>query len=142
MTREGLVAAKTSQDHLQNRVDELQIMLKASEEKLAAMQPVKSAELEGPPTQESDDIGDSTSREQELKIEIADLTRDLTFTRADLESTKTNVEQYKQIAQNSEDALQSLTESHDAFREDTEQQIQERDVSLTCRLSRATSKSY
>ncbi|EPS42735.1 hypothetical protein H072_3269 [Dactylellina haptotyla CBS 200.50] len=118
--REGMVAAKTTQDHLQSRVEELQISLKAAEEKISVLQPQN--------TRSNDD--EALNHEQDLQIEISDLTRNLELARADLESAHADVEKYKEISQSSEDALQSLSDSHEAYVQDTEQQLEEKTAKI------------
>ncbi|EWC44787.1 hypothetical protein DRE_06425 [Drechslerella stenobrocha 248] len=118
--REGMVAAKTTQDHLQSRVDELQISLKAAEEKIGVLQPQA--------TRGSDE--EVLSREQDLQIEISELTRNLELVKADLESARVDVERYKEISQSSEDALQSLSDSHEAYVQDTEQQLEQKNAKI------------
>lgn len=122
-TRENLIAAKTSQDHLQTRVNELTVELKAAEEKLQVYQPKLDAPV---PTEEEDD--DMEIREQELQVEVAELKRTLEFTREELENVKTQVEQYKEIAQGAEEELQNMNDSHDEYRESMEQQLTEHQV--------------
>ncbi|RVD80964.1 uncharacterized protein DFL_008847 [Arthrobotrys flagrans] len=114
--REGMVAAKTTQDHLQSRVDELQISLKAAEEKISVLQPQNNLNTEE----------EALSREQDLQIEMSELTRNLELARADLESARADVEKYKEISQSSEDALESINASHETYVQDTEQQLEEK----------------
>lgn len=119
-TREAMVAAKTTQDHLQARVDELQISLRAAEEKIHVLQPQTDRNTEE----------ETENRVQDLQIEISELTRNLELAKADLESARGDVEKYKEISQSSEDALQSMNESHEAYVEDTEKRLEEKDVSV------------
>ncbi|KAK6516465.1 hypothetical protein TWF506_006371 [Arthrobotrys conoides] len=118
--REGMVAAKTTQDHLQSRVDELQISLKAAEEKISVLQPQNNSNVEE----------ETLSREQDLQIEISELTRNLELARADLESARADVEKYKEISQSSEDALESINTSHETYVQDTEQQLEEKSAKI------------
>ncbi|KAK6509185.1 hypothetical protein TWF481_003946 [Arthrobotrys musiformis] len=118
--REEMVAAKTTQDHLQSRVDELQISLKAAEEKISVLQPQNNPNAEE----------EALSREQDLQIEISELTRNLELARADLESARADVEKYKEISQSSEDALESINASHETYVQDTEQQLQEKTTKI------------
>ncbi|KAF2153514.1 hypothetical protein K461DRAFT_141426 [Myriangium duriaei CBS 260.36] len=128
--REELVAAKTTRDQLQARVDEMRIDLRNAEERAQALQPRPSsggpfagvsADVAGAPTD-----GDLT-REQELGVEVADLKRDLELTRAELENVRAQIEQYKAISQATEEELQSLNETSDQYREDTDRQLLEKD---------------
>lgn len=124
-TREAMVAAKTSQDHLQARVNELSIELKAAEERLQVYQPKLNVAAPAPAEDEDEDM---VIREQELQMEVAELHRTLEFTKEELEGAKAQVEQYKAIAQGSEEELQSMNESHDAYQESMEQQAIEHEV--------------
>lgn len=132
--REELVAAKTTRDHLQARVDELVIELKSAEERVELLQPRPTPR----PGTTSDDaaIGqeseaqDTITREQELAIEISELKRDLEFAKTDLQNTRGQVEQYRQISQQAEEDLQSLNETQDQYREETDRIIEEKDTKI------------
>ncbi|GAM83894.1 hypothetical protein ANO11243_018840 [Dothideomycetidae sp. 11243] len=123
--REELVAAKTTRDQLQTRVDEIKIDLRNAEEKAQALQPRPSSG--GPLTISSAlTAEESLTREQELGVEVADLKRDVELARTELENAKAQVEQYKAISQASEEELQSFNETNDQYREDTDRQLMER----------------
>lgn len=66
-TRESLVAAQTTQTHLQERVDDLSKQLQAAQEKLAVFEHRPGAT--GPTRPVNEDL----SREQQLELEVADL---------------------------------------------------------------------
>lgn len=127
-TREELVAAKTTRDQLQSRVDEIKIDLRNAEERAQALQPRPSS---GGPLLAADGgatTGDGDlTREQELGLEVADLKRDLELAKTELENAKTQVEQYKAISQATEEELQSLNDASDQYREDTDRQLLEKD---------------
>jgi nucleoprotein TPR len=130
--REELVAAKTTRDHLQSRVDELTIELKSAEERVELLQPRPTpraaANADGAATTnggvESDE---ALSREQELSIEVSELKRDLDLSKSELESAKNQMEQYKSISQSSEEELQSLNNTQDQYREEMDRILGERD---------------
>ena len=128
-TREELVAARTTRDHLQARMDGMTIELRSAEERVHVLQSIPTASPEpihnGEASHDSSE-GGGVSREQELAIEILELKRDLELTKAELESAKTQVEQYKSISQASEEELQSLNETQDLYREETDKVIEER----------------
>ena len=129
-TREELIAAKTTRGHLQARIDEMAIELRSAEERVHVLQPTPKAYAE--PTQneearlETSESGDGISKEQELAIEVSELKRDLELTKGELESAKSQVEQYKAISQASEEELQSLNDTQDLYRQETDRVIEER----------------
>ncbi|PBP27959.1 TPR/MLP1/MLP2-like protein [Diplocarpon rosae] len=132
--REDLVAAKTTRDHLQSRVDELTIELKSAEERVELLQPRPTArsganaETTGDANQ---NLGDGDfDREQELAIEVSELKRDLELARSELENTKNQMEQYKSISQSSEEELASFNATQDQYREEMDSIIEEKDTKI------------
>lgn len=128
--REELVAAKTTRDHLQARVDELTIELKSAEERVELLQP-RPTPRPTAVTEATDTNGEATqeeaNREQELALEVSELKRDLDLAKSELESTKSQMEQYKSISQSSEEELQSLNATQDQYREEMDRIIEEKD---------------
>ncbi|KAJ5138371.1 uncharacterized protein N7515_003219 [Penicillium bovifimosum] len=128
--REELVAAKTTRDHLQSRVDELAVELKSAEERLQVLnsRPSVSAGT-GEGLLEGEDASEATglSREQELSIEVSELKRDLELAKGELEHAKQLAEDYQAISQASEERLESATETHDQYREETDRLVEEKD---------------
>ncbi|KAL8827841.1 MAG: hypothetical protein Q9191_002941 [Dirinaria sp. TL-2023a] len=130
-TREELVGAKTSRDHLQARVDELTIQLRSAEERVEVLQPHHSesstATTGGNHNYVSQEEESSAlSKEQELSVQVSELRRDLDLARAELENAKDQVEQYKAISQASEEELQSLNETQELYRQETDRTIEEK----------------
>lgn len=130
--REELVAAKTTRDQLQARVDEMKIELRAAEERAQALQPRPTPRAEQTSTDENNGStnDDSLSREQELSLEITELKRELDLSRGELENAKAQVEQYKAISQASEEELQSLNDTNDQYREEMDRIIAEKDSKI------------
>lgn len=134
-SREELVAAKTTRDHLQARLDEMIIELRSAEERVhvlrptSAMQPATTNGGEAP--HEASEGAQSTfSKEQELAIEVSELRRDLGLTKSELESAKSQVEQYKAISQSSEEELASLNDTQELYHQETDKAIRERDSKI------------
>jgi nucleoprotein TPR len=129
--REELVAAKTTRDHLQSRVDELTIELKSAEERVELLQPRPTPRSGANPETTGTDgealQDESLGREQELAIEVSELKRDLDLTKSELENVKSQMEQYKSISQSSEEELQSLNATQDQYREEMDRIIEEKD---------------
>jgi nucleoprotein TPR len=133
--REELVAAKTTRDHLQSRVDELTIELKSAEERVELLQPRPTpratANADGAAATNGDVPSDEVlSREQELSIEVSELKRDLDLSKSELESTKSQMEQYKSIGQSAEEELQSFNATQDQYREEMDSIIEEKDSKI------------
>ncbi|KAK3707925.1 Protein mlp1 [Vermiconidia calcicola] len=127
--REELVAAKTTRDQLQARVDEMKIELRSAEERAAALQPRPTPRAEPQQNgQQEEDGEEELSAEQRLALEVSDLRRDLELARNELESARQQVEQYRAIAQGAEEELGSLNETSEQYKEDTDQQIAEKDA--------------
>ena len=131
VTREELVAANTTRDHLSARVEELTIELRSAEERVNVLQDTSTARsniANGENSQLSSAGGETNlSREQELAVQASELKRDLDLTKSELENFKGQVEQYKTISQQSEDELLSMNESHDLYRQETDKLINEKD---------------
>ncbi|KAI9829462.1 MAG: hypothetical protein M1826_005644 [Phylliscum demangeonii] len=128
VVREELVAAQTTRDHLQVRVDELTIELKSAEGRLHALQPraghaAEGAEPETPAEQ-------AARREEELSLEISELKRELDLAQSELENSKGQVAQYKNISQTSEDQLQSLNDTYDEYRAEVDRLLSEKDATI------------
>jgi nucleoprotein TPR len=123
IVKEELVAAKTSRDHLQSRVNELTLDIKVAEEKLAVYQHKPSA----PPPAEDDD---SALVEEELRLEVAELKNQREILNGDLENLKEQVERFKSISLANEEQLEELQMTHDQFKENIEQELGQREVSL------------
>ncbi|WPH02229.1 Hypothetical protein R9X50_00508500 [Acrodontium crateriforme] len=122
--REELIAAKTTRDQLQARVDEMKIDLRAAEEKVNALQPRQTPRHDdGNANGETDEL----SQEQRLALEVSELHRDLEIARNDLESARQQVEQYKQIAHDSEVELATSTEITETYKQETDLTIEEKD---------------
>ncbi|KAJ5971909.1 uncharacterized protein N7479_001827 [Penicillium vulpinum] len=131
--REELVAAKTTRDHLQSRVDELAVELKSAEERLQVLNrrpSVSAGTTEGPIEGEESAEGSGLSREQELSIEVSELKRDLELAKGELEHAKQLAEDYQAISQASEERLESATETHDQYREETDRLVEEKNSKI------------
>ncbi|KAI9700003.1 MAG: hypothetical protein M1836_002537 [Candelina mexicana] len=131
--REDLIAAKTTRDHLQVRVDELAIELRSAEERVQVLQPRPTprghdslSASGGGGGQAAEDI----SRQQELEIEVSELKRDLELSKGELENAQVQVEQYKQISQQSEERLQNFTETQEQYREEMDRIDLEKNVKI------------
>lgn len=128
-TKEELAVAKSTRDQLQSRVDELKIELRSAEERAQALQPrltPRTATAEG----NNDVSGDGLSREQELGIELVEVKRELEIAKADLETAKSQVDEYRTLAEDSEERLVSLSSTYDQYKEDTDKVTAEKDEAI------------
>ena len=146
-TREELVAAKITRDHLQTRVDELVIELRSAEERVSLLQPtptsrsvLRSGEEPLHESQADEDSG-ALSGEQELAVQISEMKRDLDLVRGELEGAKVQVEQYRAISQSSEEELASMNETHDLYRQEMDRLIEEKIARIGELESRITDTS-
>jgi nucleoprotein TPR len=118
--KEELVAAKTSRDHLQTRVNELTVDLEAANQKLAVYQEKPAAPA---PTEEEEE-----NVVEDLRLEVADLTRELDIKNRELEDMREQVERFQSIAQANEEQLEELQAAYDQYKESMDQEIQQREV--------------
>ena len=127
--REDFVAVKTTRDHLQARVDELNIELRSAEERVHLLQPSSTVRNE-PESRNIPDEESQLTREQELALQVSELRRDLELSRAEVESAQSQIEQYKAISQASEEQLNSLNETQDVYRQETDKALDEKSAKL------------
>jgi nucleoprotein TPR len=118
--KEELVAAKTSRDHLQTRVNELTVDLEAANQKLAVYQDKPSAPAA------TEEEGDSLV--EDLKLEAADLKKELEIKNRELEDMKEQVERFKSISMANEEQLEELQTAYDQFKDSMDQEIEQREV--------------
>ncbi|KAF7298841.1 hypothetical protein MIND_00831800 [Mycena indigotica] len=117
-TRESLVGAETSKTHLEQRVEELTRLLKGSEEKLSVYER-RSSTVTGITQAMDQDL----PREQQLEAEVAELRSALKIAEVDLANARNHVEQFRQISEANEEALNSLNATYDEYKASTEAQI-------------------
>lgn len=127
--REEFVAVKTTRDHLQARVEELNIKLRNAEERVHLLQP-SSTVRNGHESLNIVDEESQLTREQELAIQVSELRRDLELSRAEVQNVQSQVEQYKAISQASEEQLHSLNETQDVYRQETDKALDEKSANL------------
>lgn len=142
--REQLIATKTSRDHLQIRVDELTIELRSAEERVSVLRPTptsRSVIQDGAGPSQGEEDNSTLSKEQDLAVQVSELKRDLDLARGDLESAKTQVEQYRAISQSSEEELASMNETHDLYRQEMDRLVEDKDAKIKELEARITDTS-
>ncbi|KAH7096803.1 hypothetical protein BKA62DRAFT_833732 [Auriculariales sp. MPI-PUGE-AT-0066] len=125
VTREHLVAAQTSQTHLQARVDDLSKQLSAAQERLAVYdrRPAASASASAAAGLTSADAG-------QLETEVADLRAALKIAEVDLVRARADVETFQGISKSSEELLAQVNETYERYRADTEKEAAEKNAAL------------
>ncbi len=141
--REELAVVKTTRDHLQARVEEMQVQIRSAEERVSFQRPSSG---HGQESVDAADDDPNLTKEQEL----SELRHDLELSKAEIESVQAQVEQYKAISQSSEEQLQSLHETQDFYRQEMDsalhaktakvQELQGRIDELTSELSSTISE--
>jgi len=133
--REQLVAANTTKNHLSIKVDELTIELRSADERVSVLRAASTSlhnarNGDGSQQSPSNDEDSSVIKQQQLAVQTSELKRNLDLTKAELKNVKDQVEQYKAISQASEDELQSLNETQDLYRQETDKLIKEKDLKI------------
>ena len=70
------------------------------------------------------------NKEQELGLQVSELRRDLELSRSEIENAQAQVTQYKSISQFSEEQLQSLNETQDLYRQETDKALEEKSAKI------------
>ncbi|KAK4703148.1 nucleoprotein TPR, partial [Phenoliferia sp. Uapishka_3] len=118
-TREALLVAKTSKEHIDQRVSDLMRQLAAKEEKLSVYEGRGSA---------SDNP--ERTREEQLEASVAELRTELRAAKGALERANANVQQFQAIAETEGESLRDLTKTYDEYKASTDQLIAEKDVEI------------
>ncbi|KAI6853672.1 hypothetical protein KC334_g22650, partial [Hortaea werneckii] len=130
--REELVAAKTVRDELKGRVEEMRIDLRSAEEKVTALQPRPTPRAQVPQPEDNEQAngeeGAALPAEQRLALEISELKRDLELARNELEAARQQVEQYRSIAQSTEEELANFNQTSEQYKEETDRLVAEKDA--------------
>ncbi|ESK95244.1 filament-forming protein [Moniliophthora roreri MCA 2997] len=117
-TRESLVIAETTKTHQGEKIRDLTKQLHGNEEKLAVYERRSGAPISATTTSSQD-----LTKEQQLEAEVADLRSKIKVAEIDLATAKGHVQQFQEISQANETALESLNATHDEFKASTEAQI-------------------
>ncbi|GAA5903057.1 hypothetical protein JCM5296_001724 [Sporobolomyces johnsonii] len=122
-TRESLVAAQTSQEHLEQRVRDLVLQIEAKEEKLAIFEGRSTAGAEG------GEAGRTV--EEQLQVTVADLRNELRSVKSDLERAQAHVKQYQAIAETQGESLRQVTATYEEYKASTDTVVAEKDGEIT-----------
>ncbi|KAH9018599.1 TPR/MLP1/MLP2-like protein-domain-containing protein [Lactarius pseudohatsudake] len=120
-THSSLVKAETTKTYLEQRVEELSRKLQGDAEKLAVYER-RSLGVNGAGATHHVSV-EGRSREDQLEAEVADLRAALKVAEVDLAAARNHIQQFKEISQASEEALASLSTTHDEYKSTTESQL-------------------
>lgn len=127
--KEELVAAKTSKDHLQARVDELTIELRNAQEKAERLQP-RPTPRPGTAADARGVDAETEAQIEELINENSDLKRDLDLANSHLASAQAQVQQYKDIAESVEEAQNELVATQEQYREQMDSELAAKEAQI------------
>ena len=130
--REDLAKSNAAKDHLTRQVDELTIELRSAKERLEVLQSANPRTSGREPASGNEDGTQelNISQEQELGVRVSELQRDLDLANKEIEELKSQVGQYKEISQASEDELNSLNETQDLYRQENDRLVAEKDAKI------------
>ncbi|KAH9018593.1 hypothetical protein EDB85DRAFT_603993 [Lactarius pseudohatsudake] len=120
-TRSSLVKAETTKTYLEQRVEELSRKLQGDAEKLAVHER-RSLRVNAAGATHHVSV-EGRSHEDQLEAEVADLRAALKVAEVDLAAARNHIQQFKEISQASEEALASLSTTHDEYKSTTESQL-------------------
>ncbi|KAA8898570.1 hypothetical protein TRICI_006525 [Trichomonascus ciferrii] len=116
-TRQSLSEARIRGDELESKAKELEIQLQSHKEKLEVYQNSMS---EG-----------EQSTEVRLREEISSLKAELEVTKHELQLARDHVNEMTDVAKAAEEALQSLSNTHDEYKDSIDRSLQEKDLDAT-----------
>ncbi|KAK4444668.1 nucleo protein TPR [Podospora aff. communis PSN243] len=126
--KEESVAVKTTRDHLQARVNELEVELKNAQERADRLRPIPTSRSQFGTAAEPD--ADLVARIEELENEVAELRSERDVAIQNLESEAQKSEHFQQLARSLEEDLESARESHTQFSQEMDAQVLAKDNRL------------
>ncbi|KAL0469820.1 hypothetical protein QR685DRAFT_301973 [Neurospora intermedia] len=146
--KEENVAAKTTRDHLQARVSELEVELRNAQERADRLRPLPTARAQ--PTEQGSAEDDSQARIEELENEVQDLKNNIDLLNAQLENAKQQCDNFKQLSREMEEELTSANETQEQYRQQMDadlaakeskiNELQQRVEGLTVELGNSNSE--
>lgn len=146
--KEENVAAKTSRDHLQARVGELEVELRNAQERADRLRPQPTPRAQ--PAEQGSTDDDSQARIEELDNEVQDLKNNIDLLNAQLENAKQQCDNFKQLSREMEEELTSANETQEQYRQQMDadlaakdsriNELQQRVEGLTAELGNSNSE--
>ncbi|KAK0742318.1 hypothetical protein B0T21DRAFT_328018 [Apiosordaria backusii] len=120
--KEDNIQVKTTRDHLQARVNELEIELKNAQERAERLRPLPTPRP-GTMHDQGGISGEAQERIDELENEVQDLKNQLDLVGVQLENAKREAEQYKELSKSMEDELNTLLETQEQYHAEVEKDV-------------------
>lgn len=124
--REDLVAAKTTRQQLEARIEEYKMDLRSAEDKAQALQHHQQ-EMSAAAANSVE----AAAEIQETVDVVAELRRELETAQRDLQATAQQVEQYKTISQATEEQLESMVQTNDQYHEEMDTILAEKQDTIS-----------
>ncbi|KAK3998370.1 nucleo protein TPR [Cladorrhinum sp. PSN332] len=126
--KEEHVQVKTTRDHLQARVSELEIEVRNAQERADRLRPIPTPR---PGTFQPGPDGQAQERIEELENEVQELKNGLDLLNVQLENAKQQAEQFKQLSKDMEEELTSLSDVQEQYHVEMEKALLEKDGNIT-----------
>ncbi|KAK3945526.1 nucleo protein TPR [Diplogelasinospora grovesii] len=150
--KEESIAVKTTRDHLQARVSELEIELRNAQERAERLRPLPTPRphTQATTSEQAPTDSDSQARIEELENEVQELKNQLELVNAQLENTKQQSDNFKQLSREMEEELGSMSEAQEQYRQEMDaaiagkdsmiNELQQRVEALTTELGSTTNE--
>ncbi|KAK3948077.1 hypothetical protein QBC32DRAFT_382202 [Pseudoneurospora amorphoporcata] len=122
--KEENVAAKTTRDHLQARVGELEVELRNAQERADRLRPLPTPRQ---PAEQGSTDDDSQARIEELENEVQDLKNSIDLLNTQLENAKQQCDNFKQLSREMEEELTSANETQEQYRQQMDADLAAKD---------------
>lgn len=127
--KEENVQVKTTRDHLQARVGELEIEVRNAQERAERLRPLPTPRP-GTINEQPVTGGESQARIEELEGEVQELGNNLELLNVQLDNAKQQAEQFKQLSKDMEEELSSLNESHKQYSDEMDAALNAKDATI------------
>ncbi|KAK1755662.1 nucleo protein TPR [Echria macrotheca] len=127
--KEESVAIKTTRDHLQARVSELEIEVKNAQDRADRLRPIPTSRSQPAGASQADT--ESQARIEELENEVIELRNALELANVQLENAKQQTENFKQLSREMEEELASLGEAQEQYRHEMDTAMAAKDQTIT-----------
>ncbi|KAK4219839.1 nucleo protein TPR [Rhypophila decipiens] len=127
--KEENAAIKTTRDHLQARVSELEIELRNAQERAERLRPLPTPRTQLAPGAEQDE--EAQARIEELENEVQNLKSSLELVRSQLDNANQQKARLTQLSQEMEDDLNTLHETQEQFRNNMDEVIAGKEREIT-----------